>query len=130
MLCMCCIFFFKQKTAYEMRISDWSSDVCSSDRHPAREVAEALESEMEARAHRAGQPNLARPLGSHLPVSIRTLATSKTVMPGPRPEPLGQPPSHTTGRASCRESACQSGYSTVGPVLLKKTNINKSDQTH
>src|SRR3546814_4473668 len=35
------MFFFKQKTAYEMRISDWSSDVCSSDlgrggRHPRR----------------------------------------------------------------------------------------------
>src|SRR3546814_6131871 len=30
-----CFFFFKQKTAYEMRISDWSSDVCSSDlQHP------------------------------------------------------------------------------------------------
>src|SRR3546814_10541291 len=29
-MCMC-FFFFKQKTAYEMRISDWSSDVCSSD---------------------------------------------------------------------------------------------------
>src|SRR3546814_6164203 len=28
-------FFFKQKTAYEMRISDWSSDVCSSDLPPA-----------------------------------------------------------------------------------------------
>src|SRR3546814_10178409 len=28
---MFCFFFFKQKTAYEMRISDWSSDVCSSD---------------------------------------------------------------------------------------------------
>src|SRR3546814_3367218 len=28
-----CFFFFKQKTAYEMRISDWSSDVCSSDLH-------------------------------------------------------------------------------------------------
>src|SRR3546814_2851458 len=27
----CFVFFFKQKTAYEMRISDWSSDVCSSD---------------------------------------------------------------------------------------------------
>src|SRR3546814_8270769 len=26
-----CFFFFKHKTAYEMRISDWSSDVCSSD---------------------------------------------------------------------------------------------------
>src|SRR3546814_16598271 len=29
-----CFFFFKQKTAYEMRISDWSSDVCSSDLKP------------------------------------------------------------------------------------------------
>src|SRR3546814_1333079 len=28
---LCYFFFFKQKTAYEMRISDWSSDVCSSD---------------------------------------------------------------------------------------------------
>src|SRR3546814_6277763 len=28
---MCYFFFFKQKTAYEVRISDWSSDVCSSD---------------------------------------------------------------------------------------------------
>src|SRR3546814_6643910 len=28
---LCSVFFFKQKTAYEMRISDWSSDVCSSD---------------------------------------------------------------------------------------------------
>src|SRR3546814_6866888 len=41
------VFFFKQKTAYEMRISDWSSDVCSSDLfrdaggapvHPQREM--------------------------------------------------------------------------------------------
>src|SRR3546814_4712023 len=30
-LCFIEIFFFKQKTAYEMRISDWSSDACSSD---------------------------------------------------------------------------------------------------
>src|SRR3546814_4383630 len=29
--CLMRFFFFKQKTAYEMRISDWSSDVCSSD---------------------------------------------------------------------------------------------------
>src|SRR3546814_8584594 len=31
LLVVCVFFFFKQKTAYEMRISDWSSDVCSSD---------------------------------------------------------------------------------------------------
>src|SRR3546814_1326735 len=30
-MCFVSFFFFKQKTAYEMRISDWSSDVCSSD---------------------------------------------------------------------------------------------------
>src|SRR3546814_1425253 len=30
-MCSVSFFFFKQKTAYEMRISDWSSDVCSSD---------------------------------------------------------------------------------------------------
>src|SRR3546814_1652289 len=30
-VCVIVFFFFKQKTAYEMRISDWSSDVCSSD---------------------------------------------------------------------------------------------------
>src|SRR3546814_5749923 len=30
-MCFFALFFFKQKTAYEMRISDWSSDVCSSD---------------------------------------------------------------------------------------------------
>src|SRR3546814_5818737 len=35
-------FFFKQKTAYEMRISDWSSDVCSSDlRHRRAQLVEA-----------------------------------------------------------------------------------------
>src|SRR3546814_6391901 len=31
MMCSSYCFFYKQKTAYEMRISDWSSDVCSSD---------------------------------------------------------------------------------------------------
>src|SRR3546814_2954442 len=34
---VCVFFFFKKKTAYEMRISDWSSDVCSSDLETAVE---------------------------------------------------------------------------------------------
>src|SRR3546814_10364605 len=42
------VFFFKQKTAYEMRISDWSSDVCSSDLSAAErrgdlEIGQALD---------------------------------------------------------------------------------------
>src|SRR3546814_8149530 len=36
------VFFFKQKTAYEMRISDWSSDVCSSDLRAHHEAAMAI----------------------------------------------------------------------------------------
>src|SRR3546814_1333445 len=35
---MCSYFLFKQKTAYEMRISDWSSDVCSSDLALIRQI--------------------------------------------------------------------------------------------
>src|SRR3546814_10194655 len=38
-LCFFLFFFFKQKTAYEMRISDWSSDVCSSDLAASEGVA-------------------------------------------------------------------------------------------
>src|SRR3546814_4745016 len=40
--CSCYFFFFKQKTAYEMRISDWSSDVCSSDLPCARSAHPVL----------------------------------------------------------------------------------------
>src|SRR3546814_3832111 len=38
-MCVVVIFFFKRRTAYEMRISDWSSDVCSSDLHAAGDFA-------------------------------------------------------------------------------------------
>src|SRR3546814_1216953 len=44
------VFFFKQKTAYEMRISDWSSDVCSSD----LALAERIDM-LEARLHALGE---------------------------------------------------------------------------
>src|SRR3546814_8304763 len=37
-----CLFFFKQKTAYDMRISDWSSDVCSSDLAELAELRRAV----------------------------------------------------------------------------------------
>src|SRR3546814_20522057 len=41
-VCVVVFFFFKQKTAYEMRISDWSSDVCSSDlRRGIKVIADA-----------------------------------------------------------------------------------------
>src|SRR3546814_1367650 len=46
-------FFFKQKTAYEMRISDWSSDVCSSDLRcpPARRHGRACSTGLSSSLH-------------------------------------------------------------------------------
>src|SRR3546814_9544090 len=48
-------FFFKQKTAYEMRISDWSSDVCSSDL-AASLARRRRPSDAAAARHGAGRP--------------------------------------------------------------------------
>src|SRR3546814_18326624 len=45
-------FFFKQKTAYEMRISDWSSDVCSSDLFPEFVISYRLMTLFDARSRR------------------------------------------------------------------------------
>src|SRR3546814_8389226 len=42
MVFVCWCFFFKQKTAYDMRIRDWSSDVCSSDLPAADAVRDIL----------------------------------------------------------------------------------------
>src|SRR3546814_10415953 len=44
MLLLCVLFVFKQKTAYEMRISDWSSDVCSSDLNGLNDIGYGAES--------------------------------------------------------------------------------------
>src|SRR3546814_1500798 len=52
------VFFFKQKTAYEMRISDWSSALCSSDLEPAPRAAALSQPqppERKRHPHRAGQ---------------------------------------------------------------------------
>src|SRR3546814_5093874 len=54
-------FFFKQKTAYEMRISDWSSDVCSSDLMAEIEAA-AMECGMDALIEVHGADELDRAL--------------------------------------------------------------------
>src|SRR3546814_12448454 len=61
-----CFFFFKQKTAYEMRISDWSSDVCSSDLHreAVDESAEKQERHQDQQQqHMLWQIEAAGPLG-------------------------------------------------------------------
>src|SRR3546814_9861982 len=72
------IFFFKQKTAYEMRISDWSSDVCSSDLFELRERHRAAGFLNEQRAKLFG---IIRDLGSHGAQNVAARA-GREIAPG------------------------------------------------
>src|SRR3546814_5246328 len=70
-------FFFKQKTAYEMRISDWSSDVCSSDLSVggvAGTTAEAI--------GRASRVVLGRAAGARAGVASRRIANRRSQIGG------------------------------------------------
>src|SRR3546814_4888500 len=67
------VFFFKQKTAYELRISDWSSDVCSSDLmdmtdalDPARIGDDRMAAIEDADLHRLEGVNMAGEGNAHL----------------------------------------------------------------
>src|SRR3546814_20671861 len=84
-----CFFFFKQKTAYEMRISDWSSDVCSSDLSDiASSVADPLQGDVVAVGLAgAGRRDVAGPVaGAGCTGGVRVRAGARAVPPGaPRP---------------------------------------------
>src|SRR3546814_5582524 len=93
------IFFFKQKTAYEMRISDWSSDVCSSDLPlaPRDELAdeEHRRLDIEAREDRRGEID-------EVPIAVIDGEHGR----GPRERLLVLDMRDEIGRASCRERVC------------------------
>src|SRR3546814_9418595 len=87
-------FFFKQKTAYEMRISDWSSDVCSSDLPPALKLAlEQLTIKEPPDSFSAAAEERA------ISKVDRTLMRNSSSNAACR--------SAEIGRASCRERVCQ-----------------------
>src|SRR3546814_6460951 len=92
-----CFLFFKQKTAYEMRISDWSSDVCSSD----------LKGEGRWFHHPPYPPIDAPHQSAHLP-SMTIAITPSGQACGARVTGVDLTrPLATIGRAPCRESVCQ-----------------------
>src|SRR3546814_8493728 len=72
------MFFFKQKTAYEMRISDWSSDVCSSDLRKGVTLSRPRNAEMEKlmRKKRSEKVRLIWPTRSR-PQPLRKIAISR-----------------------------------------------------
>src|SRR3546814_3879959 len=108
---MCCafshvlllFFFFKQKTAYEMRISDWSSDVCSSDlQHPWRRIrAKAGLDDVRIHDLRHSYASGALALGEGLPMIGKLLGHTQVQTTARY--------AHQIGRASCRDRVCQYG---------------------
>src|SRR3546814_13613476 len=98
-------FFFKQKTAYEMRISDWSSDVCSSD---------LLD-------HRGLRPFANLVLNRYLQqrdevAALALLPLFLSARAAVRAQEIG--------RASCRERVCQYVSISVVAVAFKKKNAH------
>src|SRR3546814_1300577 len=96
MMCVCVFFFFfKQKTAYEMRISDWSSDVCSSDlkANPQRYTEQD---------HRDQEGNAPAPVGEGLLADQRARRDDDEQRRKQAERRGGQ-----IGSASCRERVCQ-----------------------
>src|SRR3546814_18530056 len=112
--CLCVFFFFKQKTAYEMRISDWSSDVCSSDlamnvtSAPAPAgVDEAAVAGLEMVPSRLVRPPRAK--ASPVPLECRYLQTVDlpSAVHGTRNAVVFGQVTGKIGRASCRERVWQ-----------------------
>src|SRR3546814_3212714 len=97
-------FFFKQKTAYEMRISDWSSDVCSSDlvlHATAEERRGFIEEAAGILKHRRRKEKTLRKLDA-----MQANLTRLSDLAGEirrQLKPLGQ----QIGKASCRERVGQ-----------------------
>src|SRR3546814_7355103 len=98
-------FFFKQKTAYEMRISDWSSDVCSSDLHTAKSCNKASACAL-ARVPTTRGRGVGAPAASRPDVEGNTALNAKVLRLILALVPLGAFVLEI-GRASCRERVCQ-----------------------
>src|SRR3546814_5681900 len=95
--CLYVYFFFKQKTAYELRISDWSSDVCSSDlsiSDNALTRSYKVDGNMFSMNSPTGESYSAKMDGSEAPYNGDPGTTTVSVK-------------KQIGRASCRERVCQ-----------------------
>src|SRR3546814_8281231 len=94
LMCFLCLFsffvFFKQKTAYEMRISDWSSDVCSSDLQMTANVVGAIAPRLEHAEIERAKHKPTESLDAY-DYYLRAMANLHFEI----------------GRASCRERVCQ-----------------------
>src|SRR3546814_2717116 len=91
----CFFFFFKQKTAYEMRISDWRSDVCSSD------LLAALAASIKEKGKHMGRKETEKAIADSRAGRVTRVGSVGELLA----ELNADDPE--IGRASCRERVCQ-----------------------
>src|SRR3546814_2246662 len=105
-MCSFVFFVFKQKTAYEMRISDWSSDVCSSDLRRPQQDGDAAD--QGGAAPRSGFRNGHEEVGSRASGGAGAVEAveQRRAIAFQQPERAMQQ-DRQIGRASWRERVCQ-----------------------
>src|SRR3546814_6532693 len=126
----CFFFFFKQKTAYEMRISDWSSDVCSSDLGavdflPTEKITDGLDCRvliieigLEMQFH-SGLPYRLRT--SRMPFWFRIAAILDSATSSAKPESLKTTRVSTAGASSFR-------HATIPLARVSTVSLDRSEE--
>src|SRR3546814_17735241 len=110
---MMLFFFFKQKTAYEMRISDWSSDVCSSDLRANGSIKSSCSGLFHYRESSAGPlPNMKE--------AAEPRQGPDSLSHGQRPEA----PARETMRAAISVGACV-GWGRIPPARSEERRVGK-----
>src|SRR3546814_1988183 len=113
-------FFFKQKTAYEMRISDWSSDVCSSDLTPGGRVIEA---DSLSSSRSLGTPALS---DAAFPAQDWWTTLGDPQLDALIREALQDSPSLAAADARVRQAQAQAGLANAARKDRKITRLNSS----
>src|SRR3546814_6471123 len=123
------MFFFKQKTAYEMRISDWSSDVCSSDLVVIQDLVVAL-SLAAVPVHRVIETRGRSVLEMHRLAGKRAETRGDEQEPGEQFRPVfrrAQKPSRSEEHTSELQSLMRISYAVF--CLQKKKHTTQSTRT-
>src|SRR3546814_7753552 len=117
-------FFFKQKTAYDMRISDWSSDVCSSDLPEAAGSGRFGQDEGEYRIEVAGAGR------QHEDVPDRVIERQPLPDEEDHAGRIEDAAGQQNGRESCRERVGQDVEISVAEVSLKNKKKKTAKDTN
>src|SRR3546814_7438744 len=114
------VFFFKQKTAYEMRISDWSSDVCSSDLDRAA---------VRAAATPEPSPAPIRMAANEAAAPIVTRPTAPSAVPSPSTRPAATPTRTEADSAASATPSVIGGEDSILARIIAGIHVRSEEHT-